>query len=420
MNRKLWTRRELIKKSGAGLASLCLSFRYNPVYAAQLRRPTISNANMIRPFTANVPQQTLDDLKSRLKNTRWPDEINDSGWLYGANLSYMKELTGYWLEKFDWRKVEKEINAYPNFIADIDGYQIHFVHIKGNGKRSIPLIITHGWPGSFLEMMKLIPLLTNDADVSFDLVIPSVIGFGFSGKVTHPGCSGALVADLWHKLMQELGYQRYGAQGGDIGSGISTWLAMKYPDNLIGLHLNYISGSYQPYLEEGYKPSDEVLAFRKYGAEWSAKEGAYSYMHATKPITLAYGLNDSPAGLCAWIIEKFNGWSDNHGSIEDVFHKDELLANVTLYWVTQTIHSSIRIYNENSKRPLIFGKNDFVRIPVGFARFPKELPTPPRSYIEKGFNIKHWTVMPAGGHFAAMEQPELLAGDIRAFFSTVS
>ncbi len=375
---------------------------------------------MIKPFVANIPQQILDDLKLRIRDTRWPDEIIDSGWSYGANLSYMKELADYWLNTFDWRKVEKEVNSYPNFIADIDGHKIHFLHIKGKGKKSIPLIITHGWPGSFIEMMKLIPLLTNDENLSFDLVIPSVIGFGFSGKVNQSGCNSAFVADLWYKLMYELGYKKYGAQGGDIGSGISTWLSLKHPENIIGLHLNYIAGSYKPFLKEKEPLSEEALEFQQYASNWSSKEGAYSQQHSSKPITLAYGLNDSPIGLCAWIIEKFYGWSDNNGSIENVFSKDELLANVTLYWITQTIHSSIRIYNENSKHPLIFGEKDFVEVPVAFAKFPKELPTPPRSYIEKGFNIQRWTEMPGGGHFAAMEQPNLLAKDIRDFFEGLS
>jgi len=373
--------------------------------------------NMIKPFVVNIAQTILDDLKYRLSQTRWPDELSGSDWNYGVDLSYMKKLTNYWQHTFDWRKVEAEINSYPNYMADIDGHQIHFLHIRGKGKRSVPLIITHGWPGSFLEMMKLIPLLTENPDFSFDLVIPSVPGFGFSGKINEPGCNSEFVADIWHQLMLELGYKQYAVQGGDIGSGISTWLSLKYPSNVIGLHLNYISGSYQPYLAEGEQLSDEVLAFRKNAAEWSGREGAYADMHATKPLTAAYGLNDSPAGLCAWIVEKFNGWSDNNGDIENSFTKDELLANVTLYWITQTIHSSMRIYNENSKHPLVFKKDQYIKVPVGFAKFPKELPTPPRSYIEKGFNIQHWTTMPAGGHFAAAEQPALLAKDLIKFFS---
>jgi pimeloyl-ACP methyl ester carboxylesterase len=372
---------------------------------------------MIKPYLVNIPQPILDDLKLRLSLTRWPDEIQGSDWNYGSSLSYMKELTAYWQHTFDWRTVEDEINSYPNFLADIDGHQVHYMHIKGKGKRSVPLIITHGWPGSFLEMIKLIPLLTEDADFSFDLVIPSIPGFGFSDKITQPGCNSEFVADLWHKLMIALGYERYGAQGGDIGAGVSTWLSLKYPANIIGLHLNYISGSYKPYLAEGEQLSEEVQEFQKAAAAWSAKEGAYAYMHATKPMTAAYGLTDSPAGLCAWIVEKFHGWSDNEGDIENSFSKDELLANITLYWVTNSIHSSMRIYNENSKNPMVFKENQFVTVPVCFAKFPKELPTPPRSYIEKGFNIQRWTVIPAGGHFAAVEQPELLSKDIIEFFS---
>ncbi|WP_134090296.1 epoxide hydrolase family protein [Olivibacter sp. XZL3] len=375
---------------------------------------------MIKPFSIIVPQEVLDDLKLRLQITRWPDSLAGSGWSYGADLSYMKQLYHYWQHEFDWRKVEREVNAYPNFVADINGHDIHFLHIKGKGKSRLPLLITHGWPGSFLEMMKLIPLLTEDPQASFDLVIPSVPGFGFSGKPTASGCNSAFVAGLWHRLMTELGYERYGAQGGDIGSGISTWLALNHPQNVIGLHLNYISGSYEPYLAEGEERADEFLAFQNTIAEWSAREGAYAYLHATKPLTAAYGLNDSPMGLCAWIIEKFNGWSDNGGDIENAFTKDELLANVTLYWITQTIHSSMRIYNENSKKPLAFRQGEMVKVPVAFAKFPKELPTPPRSYIERGFNIQHWTDMPRGGHFAATEQPGLLAKDIKDFFFSIS
>ena len=374
---------------------------------------------MIIPFLANISEEILDDLKTRIKNTCWTDEITNSNWSYGTSLSFMKELSNYWLNNFDWRKVEAEINSFPNFIANIDGHEIHFIHVKGKGKKTIPLIITHGWPGSFIEMMKLIPLLIDDEDVSFDLVIPSIVGFGYSSASKVEGCNSEFVADLWQKLMVELGYKKYGAQGGDIGSGISTWLSLKYPENIIGLHLNYISGSYKPYLEEREQPTEEVIAFQKNVQNWSSKEGAYSYIQSTKPQTLSYGLNDSPIGLCAWIIEKFNAWSDNNGTINAVFSNDELLANVTLYWITQTIHSSIRMYNENSKHPLQFKKNDYVKIPVGFAKFPKELPTPPRSYIEKGFNITHWTEMPSGGHFAAMEQPKLLASDIKKFFESL-
>lgn len=375
---------------------------------------------MVQPFFLNTPQRILDDLIDRVKNTRWPDEITDSGWTYGANLLYMKEIADYWCHTFDWRKVEEEVNSYPNFIMDIDGYKVHFLHIKSKRDNSLPLIITHGWPGSFLEMLKLIPLLARDDSISFDLVIPSVIGFGFSDKGTQRGCNSAFVAELWHKLMNKLGYAKYGAQGGDIGAGISTWLSLKHPENVVGLHLNYISDSYRPFLGQDEKLPEEVLQYQQYASHWSSTEGAYAQQHSSKPMTLSYGLNDSPIGLCAWIIEKFNSWSDSNGHIENTFSKDELLANVTLYWITQTIHSSIRIYNENSQMPLVFGANDFVKVPVAFAKFPKELPTPPRSYIEKGFNIQRWTELETGGHFAAMEQPHLLADEIKIFFSNLT
>jgi len=374
---------------------------------------------MIQSFSVQIPQSVLDDLRSRIRITRWPDEIAGSGWNFGSGLSYMKELADYWLQKFDWRKVEEEINAFPNFIAEINGYKIHFLHIKGKGRKSFPLIITHGWPGSFLEIMKLIPLLTGHSELSFDLVIPSMPGYGFSQKLTEPGCNTRKMAGLWLKLMMELGYDRFGAQGGDFGAGVSTVLGLRYPQEVTGIHLNYIPGSYSPFLAPGNSLTEEEIQFIKSIEQWDQKEGAYRHQHATKPLSLAYGLNDSPVGLCGWMIEKFFGWADCKGNIENVFSKDELLAQVTLYWVTETIHSSIRLYHENSQAPLIFSKNDFVKVPVGIARFPLEEPFPPRSYIERGYNIQHWTDMAAGGHFAALEQPEMLAGDIRDFFRKI-
>jgi pimeloyl-ACP methyl ester carboxylesterase len=375
---------------------------------------------MIQSFSVHISQSVLDDLRSRIRNTRWPDEIADSGWNFGSSLDYMKELAEYWIYKFDWRKAEDEINAWPNFIADLDGYKIHFLHVKGKGRNSFPLIITHGWPGSFLEMMKLIPLLTRDPDFSFDLVIPSMLGYGFSQKITEPGCNTRKMAGLWYKLMKESGYLHFGAQGGDFGAGVSTILGLRYPDEVKGIHLNYIPGSYKPFLNPGNSFTEEEIQFIRSVDEWDQAEGAYGHQHSTRPLSLAYGLNDSPIGLCGWIIEKYYGWADCRGNIENVFSKDELLAQVTLYWVTETIHSSIRLYHENSQAPLHFSKGEFVNIPVGIARFPLEAPFPPRSYIERGYNIQHWTDMPAGGHFAAMEQPGLLAEDIRKFFRKIA
>lgn len=375
---------------------------------------------MIEKFKVNIQQSELDELKERIKKVRWPDEIENSDWKYGTSLSYIKEIADYWLKEFDWRSIENQINSVPNFIADIDGTTIHFLHIKSKKENAIPIIITHGWPGSFLEMLKIIPHLTESEELAFDLVIPSIIGFGFSEKPVQTGSDYGYNADLWHKLMIKLGYTTYGLQGGDIGAGISIKIAQKYPEHIIGLHLNYISDSYEPYLQAGENIDTDTIKFKKHAKEWNEQEGAYASVHSTKPLSLAYGLNDSPIGLCAWILEKFNAWSDNNGHIENSFSKQELLANVTLYWMTQTIHSSIRMYKEIAKNPLKFGKDDFIGIPVGFAKFPKEIPTPPRAYFEKGLNIVHWTELPKGGHFPALEQPKLLADDIISFFKKLN
>jgi len=375
---------------------------------------------MITEFKCQIPQSAIDDLKFRISHTRWTDEILGSGWQFGAKLSYVKDLVHYWANQFEWRKVEKEINQYPNYIAEIDGIKIHFLHIKGAGKTSVPLIITHGWPGSFLEMTKLIPLLTTNPEFSFDLIIPSVVGFGFSQKQNIPGCNLWLIADLWAKLITALGYTKVLAQGGDFGAGISTALALKHPDKLLGLHLNYIHSSYFPFLSKTERLTEEEMKYQHDADAWYIAEGAYAHQHRTKPLTLSYGLNDSPVGLCAWIVEKFHGWSDCNGDVESVFTKDELLANISLYWFTETIHSSIRLYNESIRKPLLFLESDFIHIPVGIAKFHKEEPFPPRKFIERGFNIQHWTDMPKGGHFAAMEQPVLLANDIIAFAKKLS
>jgi pimeloyl-ACP methyl ester carboxylesterase len=372
---------------------------------------------MIKKIEIQIGQSFLDDLKVKLKMTRWPDEIEYSGWTYGSSLAYMKDLADYWANSFDWRKTETEINRYGNFIATIDGYRIHFLHIRGKGEKSIPLIITHGWPSSFLEMMKLIPLLTENEGQTFDLVIPSMMGYGFSQRVTQPGCDVSFMAELWHKLMTELGYEKYGVQGGDFGAGVSTAIAMKYPEHVIGIHLNYIPGNYVPLLEENDSFTEEENAYLDSEEEWYMKEGGYSLQQNTKPLTLAYGLNDSPMGLCAWIVEKMFGWAECQGYIGNVFSKDDLLSNVTLYWVTETIHSSVRLYNENSKKPLVIGKETYINVPTGIAHFRSEEPFPPRKFIERGYNIQHWTDIPEGGHFPAFEKPELMAEDIKSFFN---
>ncbi len=376
----------------------------------------------VEPFNVAVPEAVLDDLRRRLADTRWPDEIPGAGWSYGFHLAYLKELIEYWRTRFDWRAQEQRINSFPHFRATVDGVGIHFIHARGRGPNPMPLVLTHGWPGSFLEMLDILPLLTDpaahgaDARDSFDVIVPSIPGFGFSDRPTARGMDTFRVADLWLGLMDTLGYRRFGLQGGDFGANISSRLAFLHPDRVVGLHLNYIPGSYRPCLEPGAALSAAEKKFQQDEDAWYDADGAYAHVQRTRPQTLAVAIHDSPAGLCAWIVEKFREWADCGGEVERRFSKDDLLANVTLYWVTETFHASTRLYFESPKRPLHFGPGERITVPVGIARFPLEAPFPPREWIERAYNIVHWTDMPRGGHFAAMEEPALLAEDLRAFF----
>lgn len=376
-----------------------------------------------KPFAIHIPETTLSDLQKRLGQTRWLDEIAGSDWSYGANLNYMREIVDYWQTRFDWRAQEKIINGFSQFRADVDGLGIHFIHERGKGPQAIPLVITHGWPGSFVEMLKVIPHLTDPvayggaAEDSFDVVVPSLPGYGFSDRATEIGMNAFRIAELWVQLMDGLGYRRFGAQGGDWGASVGTCLGLMSPAKLIGLHLNYIPGSFKPYVGSGSRSlSAAENAFLAAQDDWSQTEGGYGHVQATKPQTLAFGLNDSPVGLAAWIIEKFRDWSDCDGEVERRFTKDELLTNVMIYWTTQTINSSMRLYYEARGRPLHFKEGESVRAPCAVARFLKEAPFPPREWIERGYNVQRWTEIASGGHFAAMEEPDLLVEDIRAFF----
>ena len=377
----------------------------------------------VQPFAIHLPESTLADLQQRLALTRWPDEIAGSAWSYGANLNYMREIVSYWQTRFDWRSQEEGINRFRHFRADVDGLAIHFIHERGKGPQPIPLIITHGWPGSFAETLKVIPRLTDpvsyggSAEDSFDVVVPSMPGYGFSERATQAGMNAFRIAALWARLMAGLGYGRFGAQGGDWGASVATCLGLVYPARLIGLHLNYIPGSFKPFLGPGSRAlSATETAFLQAQESWLQSEGGYAHVQATRPQTLAFGLNDSPAGLAAWIIEKFRDWSDCDGEVERCFTKDELLTNVMIYWATETIHSSMRLYYEARRRPLHFKEGESVQVPCAIARFLKEAPFPPREWIERGYNVQRWSEMARGGHFAAMEEPELLVEDIRAFF----
>jgi pimeloyl-ACP methyl ester carboxylesterase len=376
----------------------------------------------VEPFRAHVSDVVLADLRERLAGTRWPEPVRGLGWTEGVDLAWLRRVVGYWEARFDWRVHEARLNAVPQFLVKVGEHRIHTLHARGRGTRPLPLIVTHGWPGSVLEMLRLIPLLADPASFggapedAFDVVVPSIPGYGFSDVPSAPGTSNALVAELWVELMEKLGYTRFGAQGGDWGAGISTWLARRRPELLAGLHLNYIPRSFRPWVADESTLTREECAFLADQQRWSEEEGAYGHVQATRPGTLGIALTDSPAGLAAWILEKVRAWSDCDGDVESRFPLDDLLANVTLYWVTKTAASSLRLYRESSMTPLLLGPGERIRVPMGFANFPLEAPAPPRRWIERGYDVRHWTDMPRGGHFAAWEEPELLAQDIRAFF----
>jgi pimeloyl-ACP methyl ester carboxylesterase len=377
----------------------------------------------VTPFKVEVPDATLQDLKERLDRTRWPDEIPGSNWDYGTNLDYLKELVEYWRTRFDWRSQERLINSFSHFKTDVDGMGIHFIHEKGMGPNPMPLVITHGWPGTFFEMYKVIPMLSDpashggDQEDSFDVVAPSLPGFGFSDHPTQRGMQVLKVADMWAKLMTEnLDYPRFAAVGGDIGAGVTSRLGFAHPDKLTGIHLTSITRP-TPYLGPGSRPLNKAEAAHSAQREkWQRDEGGYAHIQGTKPQTLAYGLNDSPAGLAAWIVEKYRTWSDCHGDVESRFSKDELLTTITIYWVTQTISSSTRMYLENQTHTWGMGPEERVKAPTGIALFPQEIAKPPREWAERSYDVRRWTEMPSGGHFAALEEPTRLVEDIRDFF----
>lgn len=371
----------------------------------------------ITPFRIDIPEQDLADLIRRLDGTRWPDDIGPA-WGDGMPSRALRPVVEYWRREFDWRATESRLNALPQFVAELDGHAVHFVHAKGADGDSAPLVITHGWPGSFVEMVKIVPMLTHPEQNgfpgrrSFDVVVPSLPGFGFSAAPTQPGMNSQKVASLWHELMHGLGYTSFFAQGGDIGSGVSTWLARLYPASVRALHLNFISGSYQPPLGKDTLPLSSVESeWLTARAQWVQAEGGYSHMQATKPQTLAHALADSPSGLAGWLLEKFHAWSDGEGELGERFELDELLTNVSIYWFSRNVGATLRMYKENSAAPLSFAPGERIDVPLSYAAFPAEIITPPREWVERVFNVVRWTEMPAGGHFAAVEQPRSLAPD---------
>ena len=358
---------------------------------------------MIEPFEISVPEPTLADLHGRLRATRWPAGVGDSG---GVPRQEMQEVVRYWLEAYDWRAHERAMNRLPHFRVTIDGQRLHFLHLRAKNPDAIPLLLLHGWPGSFVEMLEIAPLLATD----FHVVVPSLPGYGFSDPPSTAGISNARMAELFAQLMTTLGYERFGAQGGDWGAGIATWLAAKFPSRLIGIHLNYIPGSYAPAVVEPLSPDEQAFLVEK--AAWIDDKGAYGHVQRTRPLTLSYGLSDSPVGLAAWILEKFREWADPGSALS----LDAILTHVMVYWVTNTIGSSVRLYLESARTPLRFAPGERLAVPCGIARFPREAPFPPRAWVERVYDVKRWTEMPRGGHFAAFEKPKLLAVDVMGFF----
>ena len=376
----------------------------------------------VEPYRIAVPDAVLDDLRERLARTRFPDEIPGSGWGYGTELAYLRALVAYWRERFDWRAAEAHLNSFPQFRAGVGGLGVHFIHVRGRGPQPFPLLITHGWPGSVAEFVKIIGPLTDpavhggDAADAFDVVCPSIPGFGFSDHPRAAGTTPERVAALWAELMQGLGYDRFGAQGGDWGALITTYLGFRHPAPLAGIHLNMVLAFPPDAPDPTAGLSDDELRAVRELQRFRSEESGYQAIQGTKPQTLAYGLTDSPAGLAAWIVEKFRTWSDCDGDIERRFSKDELLTNLMLYWVPSTANSSCRLLCE-ALRAGAFPPTDFrVTVPTGCAIFPREIMRPPRAWAERFYNVVRWTPMRAGGHFAAMEEPAALVDDVRAFF----
>ncbi len=381
---------------------------------------------MIEPFRIATPSGVLEDLAARLRATRLPCS-GDDDWTGGMSPAYLRELVSYWTDRFDWRAQESLLNRFQHFRVEVDGTRIHLIHEKGRGPSPMPLLRTHGYPDSFYRFHKLIPLLADpaahgaDAADAFDVVVPSLPGYAYSEPRERAGGLFGF-GDLWHKLMTEqLGYDTFGAHGGDWGSTVTEHLARSHSASLIGIHLTDV-----PFWHIFQKPKDVTpaeLAYLDHNERWQKESGAYAMIQGTRPRTAAVGLNDSPAGLAAWIVEKFHEWSDCGGDIENRYSKDELLTNVMIYWTTQTIESSFQPYrdvvNAGGVRWMTEAAKQWIgssKTPAGFAIFPRDISTPPREWAERFFNVTRWTEMPSGGHFAALEEPQRLAEELRAFY----
>jgi len=378
-------------------------------------------AAAVQPFRLHIPDAAIADLRARLALTRFPDQAPGEPWAYGTNVAYLKQLVDYWHGRFDWRAQEARLNAFPQFKVPLKGIGLHFLHVEGKGPKPYPLLLSHGWPGSVFEFLDIIPRLTDPARFggdpadAFTVVAPSLPGYGLSFAPGQQRFSLEMIADCFAELMTGvLGYERFAAQGGDWGAFVTSRLGAAHPDKLIGIHVNLLTIRRDPKMLSNPTPDEQ-----KFLGElevWIKEDMGYQWIQGTRPQTLAFGLSDSPAGLAAWIVEKFRAWSDCNGDVESVFSKDHLLANIGLYWFTGAIGSSFWPYYARMHGPWPIPEGG-VKVPTGYAAFPREILRPPRSVAEKMYtDIRRWTVMPKGGHFAAMEQPEALAREIVEFF----
>lgn len=376
------------------------------------------------PFTLQTTAAALEDLRMRLRATRWPDAPEDAGWALGTDLGYLRELVEYWADGFDWPAQEAALARLPHFRILLGGLGIHFVQARaaapaGDGPPVLPLVLSHGWPDSFWRYSKVIPLLTDpgahgaDPADAFDVVVPDLPGYGYSDRPTGPAPDAIAVADLWAELMAALGYPRFGAAGGDLGSHVSRYLGLNHPDQVVAVHRT--DAGLPLFTGDPAELATEERAWLREAAAWGGTEGAYAAMHRTKPQTAAFGLTDSPAGLAAWIVEKLRAWSDCDGDIERRFTKDEILTNITIYWLTGTIGSSMRMYRANAGIPPAQLARR-VEVPSGFSIFAGDVVRPPRAWLERTANTVRATEPASGGHFAPFEEPELYAEELRAFF----
>lgn len=414
-------------KSIAPFILAALAILASATVSAQTNSTTLkeNGEKVVMPFKITIPDEAIDDLNRRLSSTRLPDQLGGVSWEYGTELGVLSDLIAYWREGFDWRTQEAKLNSFDQFMVTVEGANIHTIHQRSANAEAIPLLLVHGWPGSIAEFHKLIGPLTDpeshggDIADSYHVIAPSLPGFGFSQAPTEPGMNPERIALLLAGLMQTLGYERYAIAGGDWGAVINSHHANHFPERLIGLHSNMILAGPPEDKTQRENVTASEAELRETRGDYMRGELAYQQIQATKPQSLGYALNDSPAGLAAWILEKFHGWTDMpqgaEGNLDDFFSKDELLTNISIYWFTASITSSMRIYYENRAVPQI-KPTGYINVPTGVALFPAEIYITPRAWAEAAYDIRHWTQLEKGGHFAALEQTQTYLDELNTFF----